>query len=59
MEILFSRCKRAHSRRVFASKESNKKVINLTDLKKGFESFKSHRQIKQKEENEAWKNMYI
>lgn len=59
MEILFSRCKRAHSRRVFASKESDKKIINLTDLKRGFESFKSHRQIKQKDINEAWRNMYI
>jgi SpoVK/Ycf46/Vps4 family AAA+-type ATPase len=59
MEILFSRCKRAHSRRVFASNDENKKLLNLTDLKKGFESFKNHRQIKEKEKNEAWRNMFI
>ena len=59
MEILFSRCKRAHSRRVFASKETNIKVINLIDLKRGFESFKNHRQIKDKKKNDAWRNMYI
>ena len=59
MEILFSRCKRAHSRRVFASKETDKKIINCIDLKRGFDSFKNHRQIKEQEKNEAWKNMYI
>ena len=59
MEILFSRCKRAHSRRVFASKETDKKIINFIDLKRGFDSFKNHRQIKEQDKNEAWKNMYI
>ena len=59
MEILFSRCKRAHSRRIFASKDSNKKVLNLTDLKKGFESFKNHRKNKETDQNNGWKNMYM
>jgi SpoVK/Ycf46/Vps4 family AAA+-type ATPase len=58
MEILFSRCKRSHSRRVFASKETNKKILNMVDLKKGFESFKLHRQNKNIK-NEYWKNMYV
>ena len=57
MEILFSRCKRSHSRRVFTSSESNKKHITLIDLQKGFESFIQHKQIKDK--NNSWKNMYI
>lgn len=60
MEILFSRCKRSHSRRVFASKDTNKKILTLDDLKKGFESFKNHRKDKNKKlENDAWKSMYI
>ncbi len=59
MEILFGRCKRAHSRRVFASKDVDKKVLNIVDLKRGFESFKAHRKTEKVEENDAWKNMYI
>lgn len=43
MENLFSRCKRAHSRRVFASKNAEKKVLTLSDLSKGYESFRAHR----------------
>ena len=45
MENLFARCKRAHSRRVFASKDAIKKVLNRTDLLRGFSSFKAHRKI--------------
>jgi SpoVK/Ycf46/Vps4 family AAA+-type ATPase len=58
MEILFSRCKRAHSRRVFGADETQKKILNITDLKKGFETFKNHREEK-KEKDESWKNMYV
>ena len=58
MEILFSRCKRSHSRRVFASKDADKKVLNIVDLKRGFDSFKNHRNVKPKE-SEVWKNMYL
>lgn len=57
MEILFSKCKRAHSRRIFTLKKENKKNINLIDLKKAFESFKNHRHIKV--DDNAWKNMYL
>ena len=59
IEILFSRCKRAHSRRVFTSKESEKKIITNTDLQRGFQSFKAHRQDKQKEKSDVWKNMFL
>ena len=48
MEILFARCKRSHSRRIFAAINSEKKVLNFSDLSKGFESFKTHRQNKKK-----------
>lgn len=57
IEVLFSRCKRAHSRRVFTSKESEKKIINSTDLQRGFQSFKAHRQ--EKEKSDVWKNMFL
>lgn len=61
MEILFSRCKRAHSRRVFASNITNKKILNLTDISRGFDSFKSHRKDQEPAiiENDYWKNMYM
>lgn len=59
IEVLFSRCKRAHSRRVFTSKETEKKIITNTDLQRGFQSFKAHRQEKEKEKSEAWKNMFL
>ena len=62
MEILFSKCKRAHSRRIFASKvlDKDKKVINMMDLKNGMESFKNHRQNNEPNHKEdTWKNMYV
>jgi len=59
IEVLFSRCKRAHSRRVFTSKESEKKIINCVDLQRGFQSFKAHRQEKQKDKSDVWKNMFL
>jgi chromosomal replication initiation ATPase DnaA len=58
MEILFARTKRAHARRVFASKNSVKKEVNMVDLKRGFESFKAHRKVKEKE-SDVWKTMYL
>ena len=58
MEVLFSRCKRAHARRVFASKNSVKKELDMVDMKRGFDSFKAHRTVKEKE-SDVWKNMYM
>jgi hypothetical protein len=59
IEILFSRCKRAHARRVFASKDAIKKELNMVDLKRGFDSFKAHRKVKEKEESDLWKTMFM
>jgi SpoVK/Ycf46/Vps4 family AAA+-type ATPase len=59
IEILFSRCKRAHSRRVFTSKESEKKIITNVDLQRGFQSFVAHKKEKQKEMSETWKTMFM
>jgi hypothetical protein len=58
MEVLFARTKRAHARRVFASKTATKKEINMVDLARGFESFKVHKKIKEKE-SDVWKTMFI
>lgn len=59
MEILFSRCKRAHARRVFASKDGVKKELDMIDMKRGFDSFKAHRKVKEKEESDLWKTMFM
>jgi len=39
METLFTKCKRAHSRRLFINPTLNKKVLNLDDLKYAFKAF--------------------
>jgi len=60
MEVLFARTKRAHARRVFAAKIATKKEINMSDLAKGFESFKAHKKTKEKEkESDVWKTMFM
>lgn len=59
METLFAKCKRAHSRRVFASTEINKKILNMTDLKKGFDMFKQHKNINNEDKDAFWKNMFL
>jgi len=59
MEILLSRCKRAHARRIFASKTGVKKELDMIDMKRGFDSFKAHRKVKDKEESDLWKTMFL
>jgi SpoVK/Ycf46/Vps4 family AAA+-type ATPase len=59
MEILLGICKKVHSRRVFASKHHNKKILNLQDLTKALNLFKSTRDLKLPIKNEAWKTMFI
>lgn len=49
METLFTKTKIAHSRRVFCKPDYMKKKINIDDLNKGFEMFKSIKD--DKEEN--------
>lgn len=58
MEVLLSRCKRAHSRRVFASISNIKKELNMTDMNRGFEYFKAHRKVKETE-SDLWKTMFM
>lgn len=56
MENLFTRCKRAHSRRLFSSSGIKKKVITNIDIKKGFETFKLHK--KETIDDNKWKTLY-
>ena len=39
MELLFTKCKRSHSKRIFDNKDSKRKEITLDDLNVGFENF--------------------
>jgi SpoVK/Ycf46/Vps4 family AAA+-type ATPase len=60
MELLFNSCKRCHSRRVFSSGDT-KKLLRISDLEKGFESFTNHRKEKKTDddENGLWKTMFM
>lgn len=56
IENLIMRIKRSHSRRIFNS-DAEKKVINIKDLKLGFNIFKQTKEINEK--SESWKQMFI
>ena len=59
IEILLSKTKIAHSRRVFCLPENEKKKINLKDLDKGLEIYLRNDEIKKrKEEKEMKRNLY-
>ena len=55
IETLLFNCKIEHGKRVFCDTE-NKRILNLEDIKNGFEIFTSNR--KQKEESTKWHDMY-
>jgi SpoVK/Ycf46/Vps4 family AAA+-type ATPase len=55
IEILLSKTKIAHSRRVFCKPEIDKKKLNLKDLDKGFEIYLKNDDIKSKKEEEELK----
>jgi len=52
IEILLSKTKIAHSRRVFCKPESDKKKLTLKDLDKGFEIYLQNDDVKSKKEAE-------
>ncbi|MAB11314.1 MAG: hypothetical protein CME96_10700 [Hyphomonas sp.] len=51
METLFSKCKIAHSRRVFCKPEKFKTVLNKTDLDKGFKIYTDNDEVKQRKKD--------
>jgi SpoVK/Ycf46/Vps4 family AAA+-type ATPase len=57
MEVLFSKTKIAHSRRVFCKPIEEKSKITLGDLEKGFEMFMDNDEVKKRKENETRKFM--
>lgn len=52
METLFSKVKIAHSRRVFCLDEDKKRVINKSDLEKGFTMYLENDEVKKRKDNE-------
>uniref|UniRef100_A0A6C0BBM2 AAA+ ATPase domain-containing protein n=1 Tax=viral metagenome TaxID=1070528 RepID=A0A6C0BBM2_9ZZZZ len=57
IEVLFSKTKIAHSRRVFCKSQEEKKVITIKDLDKGFELFMDNDEVKKRKDNETHKVM--
>lgn len=55
IEIILSKIKIAHSRRVFCCPENEKKKINLKDLDKGFETYLKNEDIKHRKDDEYQK----
>jgi ATP-dependent 26S proteasome regulatory subunit len=65
MELLFNSCKRAHSRRVFATGDE-RKVLRKEDIEKGYESFMSNKRDgkggkdgKGDKDDGLWKTMFM
>jgi hypothetical protein len=62
MELLFNSCKRAHSRRVFATGDE-RKVLRQADIEKGYESFMEHKRDgkggKGGKDEGVWQTMYM
>ena len=50
MEVLFSKTKIAHSRRIFCKPKEEKKIITQKDLEKGFEMFLENGEAKKRRE---------
>jgi SpoVK/Ycf46/Vps4 family AAA+-type ATPase len=59
IETLLSKCKLAHSKRVFTLSENEKRKLVLKDLEKGFEIYLKNDEVKErKNENDSKKMMY-
>ena len=59
MELLFHKCKIAHSRRVFILPQEVKKILTNQDLSEGLDLLLNNDEIaKRKEKVENWYNMY-
>ena len=56
VEMLISKIKIAHSRRVFCNPETEKKKLLLQDLDAGFEIYINNEQVKNREKEEALKS---
>jgi SpoVK/Ycf46/Vps4 family AAA+-type ATPase len=52
METLFSKCKIAHSRRVFCKPKKDKTILTMKDLDKGFEIYISNDEVKNRKDDD-------
>jgi len=60
METLLAKTKIAHGRRVFCKSKSEKKVITMRDIEKGFEMFTDNNEVKERgSSNSILPHMYI
>ena len=60
MEILFSKTKIAHSKRVFSKPDSIKTTITFQDIKNGFKMYLDNNEVKnRKDYNAQFRNMYL
>jgi SpoVK/Ycf46/Vps4 family AAA+-type ATPase len=57
IELLLSKCKLAHSRRVFCCPESEKKKLVFRDLEKGFEIYLKNDSVKERKNDTETKKM--
>ena len=53
METLFSKCKIAHSRRVFCKPKNVKTILTLEDLEKGFEIYLENDEVKNRKKDNS------
>ena len=58
IETLLAKTKIAHSKRVFCLNKKFKKIITLKDLNKGFEMFLENDEVKNRNNNDFYNNMY-
>lgn len=63
METLFSKTKIAHARRIFGKPETDRKIITLEDLNKGFSVFMENEEVKKRKEHintqKSLSSMYV
>jgi len=61
MEVLFSKCKIAHSKNIISGKNKNKRCLNRADIELGTQIFINNPAVsdrKQDESNAFWRSMY-
>jgi AAA+ superfamily predicted ATPase len=57
MEVLFSKTKIAHSRRVFCKTEEEKKNVKMQDIEKAFAMFMENDEVKKRKNDASYKQM--
>jgi len=58
MEVLFAKCKIAHSKNIISTHGREKRKLNSKDIEMGIHIFKNNRLDSSKEEDTNWKTLY-